>query len=108
MAALDKKISKLLQKREKLDSRLNTLQQKAKVESRKLDARRKIVVGGAVIARMEKDPAFAASIRSLLLASVGRPKDRAAIADLVGETPAPSPAPSSEGGEDRGTVGGGG
>ena len=42
--------------------RLNTLEQKSKTEARKRDTRRKIIVGGAVIAQMEKDQTFADAV----------------------------------------------
>jgi hypothetical protein len=89
------RITRLLDQRSKLTVRLNTLGQKAKSESRKLDTRRKIIVGGTVLAYMEKDARFASLIRLLLDASVGRPNDRAAIKDLLApvDPPAPSPAP---------------
>jgi hypothetical protein len=79
----------------KLKARLNTLEQKEKQDARKRDTRRKIIVGGAVLAALEKDPAWAASIRGLLAASVGRQKDREAIADLLGFYPA-TPIPESQ------------
>jgi len=105
---VNEKIAALKAKRDKLGERLNALEQKAKAESRKRDTRQKIIVGGAVIAQMEKDAAFAATIRTLLLASVGRPNDRAAISEFVGEGPAVSPALSVEmdGGSGSGVTGG--
>jgi hypothetical protein len=70
--------------------RENKLQQKAKVEARKLDTRRKIIVGGAVLAHMDKHPDFAKTMTGILAASVGRPIDRAVVADLLPHSPAPS------------------
>jgi len=81
---VDERIAQIKQKREKLAQRLNALEQKSKSESRKRDTRRKIIVGGALIAQMEKDHAFAATVRQILAASVGRQNDREAIADLLG------------------------
>ena len=88
------KIERLKQQREKIEARMNTLAQKAKVEDRKLDTRRKIVVGAAVIAHMETNQAFAAAIRAVLGAYVGRPNDREVIAELLQET-APLPVPAN-------------
>ena len=85
------RIARIKQQREALAQRLNTLEQKSKSESRKRDTRRKIIVGGAIIAQMEKDAGFAATVRQLLAQSVGRQNDREAIADLLGPPPA-SPA----------------
>ncbi len=83
-------------------ARLNTLSTKAKQEERKRDTRRKIIVGGMVIAAMERDEDFAARIAALLGAYVGRPNDREVIADLlpggVGATPALPAAGNGAGG----------
>jgi hypothetical protein len=55
---------------------------------RKLDTRRKIVVGAAVMAYAELDPSFADRLQEILDVGVTRPVDRAAILDLL-------PSPSS-------------
>lgn len=88
----DEQLSKLKAKREQLDARMNKLAQKAKTETRKRDARRKIVIGGAVLAAMEKNESFAAVIRSVLAAYVGRANDREVIEDLMKELPQAAPA----------------
>jgi hypothetical protein len=80
---VDERIARIKQQREALAQRLNALEQKSKSEARKRDTRRKIIVGGAVIAQMEKMPDFANLVRVLLNASVGRQNDREAIADLL-------------------------
>jgi hypothetical protein len=77
------RINRIKEKREALAQRLNTLERQAKTAERKRDTRRKIIIGGAVLVHLDKDPAFAASIRSLLGASVGRINDREVIADLL-------------------------
>ena len=82
-ADLSERIAHLKQQREKLSHRLNALEQKEKSQTRKLDTRRKIIVGGAVVAEMHKDPEFAAVVRALLLRYVARPNDRAAVAELL-------------------------
>ena len=43
------RIAQLKQKQEQLARRLNALEQKEKSQTRKLDTRRKIIVGGAVV-----------------------------------------------------------
>jgi hypothetical protein len=77
------RIAQLKQKQEQLARRLTALEQKEKSEARKLDTRRKIILGGAVLAEMHKDPEFAAVVRAMLLRYVARPNDRAAVADLL-------------------------
>ena len=80
---VEERIARIKQQREALAQRLNALEQKSKSESRKRDTRRKIIVGGAIMAKMEKDPGFAATVRQILAQSVGRQNDREAIADLL-------------------------
>ena len=77
------RIAQLKQKQEQLARRLNALEQKEKSQTRKLDTRRKIIVGGAVLSEMNKDPEFASVLRALLLRYVARPNDREAVADLL-------------------------
>jgi hypothetical protein len=107
---VEERIARIKQQREALAQRLNTLEQTAKSEARKRDTRRKIIVGGAIIAQMEKDASFAAAVRKILAQSVGRQNDREAIADLldaasgVASPAAPTPAPrANASGMDAGT-----
>lgn len=88
----DEQLAKLKAKREQLDARMSKLAQQAKDENRKRDARRKIIVGGAILAYMEKDESFARAVRSILGAYVGRPKDKEVIEDLLNELTKPAPA----------------
>ena len=98
------RIAALKAKKEALNARLNTLQAKAKTDERKRDTRRKIVVGGAVLAYLEKDAAFKRLITGILAQAVGRAIDREAIADLLQPSPVgpgasgaapPSPPPTT-------------
>lgn len=90
--------ARIKEQQEKLARRLGVLTAKEKAGERKRDTRRKIVVGGAVLDRMEKDPAFAATIRALLASAVGRPHDREVIADLLppASSNAAPPAPAND------------
>ena len=85
---LPDRIAELKTRKSQLTVRLNALESKAKKEARKHDTRRKIIVGGAVLAHMEKDHAFADWLRSLLASSVGRINDRDTISDLLPDVPA--------------------
>jgi hypothetical protein len=76
-------IEKLKSQREKIERRLNTLEQKAIDKGYNRDTRRKIILGGAVLAGMQKDADFANVIRGVLARYVERPKDREVIADLL-------------------------
>ena len=66
------RIGKLKEQREKIERRLNTLEQKATNKKWKRDTRRKIIVGGAVLAEMQIDPEFADLIQGLLARYVER------------------------------------
>jgi hypothetical protein len=84
--SLSERLAIIQAKKNTLAAREDALKAKAKSEGRKLDTRRKIVVGGAVLSAMEKDDAFAIYMRSLLGQYVGRQIDRQAIGDLLPPT----------------------
>ena len=77
------RIAELKAKKEQLAIRLAKLEAVEKAKDRKLDTRRKIIVGGAVLAAMDEDAALATQIRALLAAAVEREADRDAVADLL-------------------------
>jgi hypothetical protein len=60
-------------------------QWRKETEERERDARRKIIVGAAALARAEVDPGFRAALRVALRAAVTRDIDKAAIPDLLRE-----------------------
>ncbi len=84
-AQIEDRIASLKAKKDALAARLNKLQARAKTDDRKRDTRRKIVVGAAVLAAMEKDSVLATKIRELLLRVVTRENDRAVVAELLTE-----------------------
>ena len=88
---IDDRIAALKAKRDTLAMRLNALETKARSQGRKRDTRRKIIVGGAVLAAMERDRIFAKHVRGLLAQAVTRPHDREAVGDLL-DPAAPAPA----------------
>jgi hypothetical protein len=79
----DERIEELRRKREQLDVRMAKLAAKQKSEARKRDARRKIIVGAAVLAHAEQDRFFRSALRDVLRAAVTRDIDRAVITDLL-------------------------
>ncbi len=85
------RIADLKVQKDKLAARLAQLEATAKAADRKRDTRRKIIVGGAVLAALENDELLAARIRAVLAQAVERPADQDAIADLLSPSP---PAPS--------------
>jgi hypothetical protein len=65
------------------------LEAKEKLDQRKLDTRRKIVTGAAVLAHADLHPEFAAALRSALDKAVTKPADRELLADLLRPGSAP-------------------
>ncbi len=86
--SLDEQLAELTKKRDQLEARRLALLSSKKATDRKLDARRKIIVGAAVLAHAELNPSFADQLREILDAAVQRLVDRAVIPDLL---PYPSP-----------------
>ncbi len=89
--SLDQKLADLTQKQEQLEAQRQNLLASKKSAERKSDARRKIIVGAAVLAHAELYPDFTAILRGVLSAAVQRPIDRRAIADLLGDPPPDDP-----------------
>lgn len=82
-------IAALKEAEEQKRQRRLALEAQEKQAARKLDTRRKIVTGAAVLAHAALDPSFAASLRALLDQAVTKPADRELLADLLrpGATP---------------------
>jgi hypothetical protein len=59
------------------------LEAKEKLDQRKLDTRRKIITGAAVLTHASLDPDFAAALRSALDKAVTKPADRELLVDLL-------------------------
>ena len=66
--------------------RTSKLRQDFQKAERKLDARRKIVIAGAVIAEARDDPEFEAHIKAIVRKRVTRPLDVAAVAEWLSTT----------------------
>lgn len=81
---LDERLAELAKQQQQLEARRASLLAAKKDTDRKRDARRKIIVGAAVLAHAELHPAFADQLRAVLNRAVQRPIDRNAIADLLG------------------------
>ncbi len=87
--SLDEQLAELTKRRDQIEARRLALLAAKKTTDRKLDARRKIIVGAAVMAHAELHPAFADQLREILNVAVQRSVDRGVIADLL---PATAPA----------------
>ena len=90
--SLDEQLAELTRRRDQLEAKRQALVATKKNTDRKLDARRKIIVGAAVLAHAELHPAFADALRAVLDLAVTRPVDRGAIADLLPTTRAANAA----------------
>ena len=72
-------------KAEQVKARMAELKTRQRVEDRKRDNHRKIVVGAAAMAHVRVDPQFRKALRDALTKAVTDPKQRAVIPDLLDE-----------------------
>ena len=72
-------------KAEQVRARMAELKTRQRVEERKRDNHRKIVVGAGVMAHIRVDPQFRQAVRDALQKAVTEPKHRAVIPDLLDE-----------------------
>ncbi|NOC47711.1 mobilization protein [Ruegeria sp. HKCCD7559] len=74
-------------------ARLQAVRNREATKQRKLDTRRKVILGGALMDLAERD-ASAAAMMERLIRNLSRDQDRKAFADP--DTPSPVPASGSE------------
>lgn len=77
------RLTKLKQRKAQLEQQIAAAESKAQVAARKLDTRRKIIVGGSILAAIEDSPGLREMVRAVLAQRVTRPNDRAAVVDLL-------------------------
>ena len=77
------RIALLEERKKQLEAKLSDLNARERMAARKRETRRKIIVGGAVLAHAGQDSAFTETLREILDEAVQRPAERAAIADLL-------------------------
>ncbi len=87
--SLDDKIAELNERQQQLTARRLSLLASKKTADRKLDTRRKIIVGAAVLAHADLHPNFSTTLRGILSVAVQRDIDRRDIADLLDTPTAP-------------------
>ena len=91
---LHQRIAELLKRHEQSRAELADLKARAKDLDRKLDVRRKIVMGAAVQAHAKLNSAFREELRKAILAGVTRQRDREILPEFFPQTaPPPAPAP---------------
>ena len=92
---LHQRIAELLKRHEEAKAELSQLKARAKEADRKLDVRRKIVMGAAVQAHAKVNSAFREELRKAILAGVTRQRDREILPEYFPEAaPPPAPLPS--------------
>ena len=75
-------------------ARLQSIRNREATKQRKLDTRRKVILGGALLDLAERDSGAAAML-DRLVRNLAREQDRKAFADWTAPTGLPSPARSS-------------
>lgn len=79
---LDEQLEALKQRKAAIEKQLETVEKRKSETDRKLETRRKIIVGGAVIAHAEIDSDFRRAMQAALQKAVAA-KDRALVGDLI-------------------------
>lgn len=77
------KIAELESRATAIKNQITQLKARQKTANRKQDARRKIIVGGSILAEMHADPGFRAVVLKILKRRVTRSIDQKTIADLL-------------------------
>ena len=77
------RLSRLQQRKAEIERQIAAAESEAKAAARKRDTRRKIIIGGAVLAALADSPGLAAMVKTVLAQRVTRAADRAAVADLL-------------------------
>lgn len=92
----DELIAELKAREDALRKRRAELEAAQTKETRKTDTRRKIVLGGALLARCQHNPQFAALAKRELAQAITKDRDRELLADWL---PPQSPASVADGSE---------
>ena len=87
---LEAKIEAARKRAEQAKARLQALEARASQQARKLDTRRKVILGGLLIDAAEKDDRFARVITALM-ERISRDQDRKAFEGWQAPSPTPEP-----------------
>jgi hypothetical protein len=85
------RLSRLQKRKAQLEQRIAAAEHQAKTAARKLDTRRKIILGGAILAAVADSPGLREMVRAVLAQRVTRAADLAAVADLLDAATARAP-----------------
>jgi large subunit ribosomal protein L7/L12 len=72
----ESRLNLLRKKREALDAQIRAAEARARSQERKLDTRRKVLVGAAVLHHAETDPALATQLTNMLDGFLSREDER--------------------------------
>lgn len=78
-------IKKLLAQRDAINARIQQAQARERDEARKLETRRKIIVGGCILSALSENPELEKLVKAELSVRVTRPNDKAALSDLLND-----------------------
>jgi hypothetical protein len=84
----EKKLSKkelLIKRRQEIDVELKKIEDRDNAKAKKLDAKRKFIVGEIALAYVSKNPEFAKLLQEALKELVTKPRDLEIIIDLVSD-----------------------
>ena len=87
---LEAKIEAARKRAEQAKARLQALEARASQQARKLDTRRKVILGGLLLDAAEKDDRFARVITALM-ERISRDQDRKAFEGWQAPSPTPEP-----------------
>lgn len=90
----EKKLSRkelLIKKKQEIEEALKKIEERDNAEAKKLDAKRKFIVGEVALAYVSKNPEFAKLLQEALKELVTKPRDLEVIADLI-NVPSEQPA----------------
>ena len=79
---LDEQLEALKQKKQAIEKQVSAIESRKRKDDHKLDSRRKIIVGAAVLAHAAIDPEFGLAVQIALQKAVA-PKDRPIVMDLM-------------------------
>jgi len=91
--SLHERIAEEEKRQEELRAAIVDLKSRAKLLDRKLDVRRKIILGAAVQAHAKLNTRFRDELRKAVLAAITRPQDMAVLPEYFGEGASPLAPP---------------
>jgi hypothetical protein len=89
------KLERLRQQKARLEMQIAAAESAAKAQARKLDTRRKVLVGAAVLADLDDVPGLRDIVHSILSRHITRDIDKSTLADLLNPSENPLGGPEA-------------